>query len=451
MNQEPKPIKIVPHSSESEMLVLSAMLTDSEETLDELGVLLPEYFFIRSHNVIFRAIMELRSKKLKADIFTVQDLLKIRGQLDEVGGYHYMSKVAGFGMLGASQHHGDLLREKYKLRTLIRMGVELHKKSYQGNDATEIIYESEAQLFQLAAENISDQNEIPRGDVIVSKRIEERRSGLKVFGIPSGLKSFDEPTGGYRKGEYYTFAAQPGYGKTSWAEQSACYAALNGTPVLFVSLEMSIDRVLERISSRMSGVPLWNYLNNVMKPEHFDQFEAAKNRIVKSPLQIICPIDLTGPEFRSTVRRFKRKFGIEMVVLDYLQKMKSKTQRDERYVIKEASSYVSDAIKESDVAGIIISQMNRLFDKDSRPRMSHLAESSQIEKDSDFIGFIWPEKPRNQTNPHEANPIVLTIEKNRDGPSGNDQNLLWDGKVLTFKEREEKTTIFTGEYYEHKV
>ena len=431
-------IHSMPQNTDAEALILNGILTSPDLVFDEIYELTPQHFMNRGNRIIFMICQEMVTRKMKIDFFTVQDFLKAKGKLEEIGGSYYISKLIGIPYFDIYlRDYIEILKEKYRLRKMLEIFEFYKEKCNRLDDSKETIFACEAELFKLASDSVSDENQLQSANEIVKKRIGEKKSGIKHYGIQSGLPSFDLLTGGYREGMYYTFAAQPGYGKTAWAEQSAENAVLKGIPTLIISLEMSKDRELERMTSRLSKVPLWNYLNNYMKPEDFKAWEDAQEKIAKSPLYIICPIDLTGPEFRSIVRRYKRKYGIKMVVLDYLQNMKSKNQKDERLIVKEASNYISDALKESQVAGIIISQMNRIFDKDVRPRMSHLAESGQIERDSDFIGFIWPEKHKSELSPGELLPIKLTIEKNRDGPSGNDQPLYWDGKILTFLERRE--------------
>lgn len=427
---------MIPNNQEAESMVLHALLNESEEVFDEISNLTSEHFFSRSHRIIFEACLEMFKKKVKLDLLTLTDFLKTSGKLEEIGGPSFIAKIGSFFPTTAHyEQYVEILKEKYRLRKLLSLSEMVQNRSIAEDDSKNLIYEFESELFKLSSESVSDQNEMIKANETVIKRIKDRREGKKVFGIPSGVASFDRISGGYRSSLYYTFAAQPGYGKTAWAEQSALSASMKGSPVLFISLEMTSDRLMERMISHYSGISLWKYLSNNLRPEELDAWDYSRNKIMQLPLHLICPIELTGIELRSIIRKFKKKHGIEIFVLDYLQKMKSKNQKEERHVIREASSCALEAIQESKVAGIIISQMNREFNKCSRPNMSHLAESNQIERDSDFIGFIWPEIPRHELQKGQMQPVILTIEKNRDGICGCDERLNFDAPILTFKER----------------
>ena len=431
--------RALPQSVEAETAILGGILLNPSEVIDQcIAAITVDHFHVRSHQIIYSAICDMVSQGKPVDPMTVTAHLNGLGKLDEVGGAYFLSQLTIATPTSAhTEYYLDILRQKHQLRCLIDIGDDIHQSAYVHTNPVELISKAEADLFHLATRTVADINEVHQASLEIDDKIARRLRGERVTGIPSGIKAFDLPTAGYRKCLNYVFAGPPGGGKTAWAEQSCVNATLRGVGALFVSLEMSADRVLERMACRAAQVPYWRFINNTMKEADLLKFQQTKNLIAKSPIHILCPNDLTGPALRSIIRRYKRKHDIQLVVVDYVQRMKSTTQREPRLIIAEASSCFVDAVKESKVAGILISQMNREHAKETRPRMSHLAESSQIEKDADFIGFLWPEVARETVGLGEPYPFILTIEKNRDGPSGNDQKVYFDGSTLSFRDRDD--------------
>lgn len=427
----------MPQDLEAEVSMLGSIFLNPTEIMDACSAsLTPQHFQTRSHQIIYSAFCEMISSGKPIDPMTLTSHLKDSGKIDEVGGAHYISKIM---VEAPTSAHTDFyiksLTEKFQLRKLIDIGSRVQSLSYEGADPLELISTAELDLFNLTNGSVTDVNEVKQAGDELDSKINRMLNGEKVVGFPSGLSTFDNLTSGYRKKLNYIFAGPPGGGKTSWVEQSCMNNVENGVPALFISLDMPVDRLLERMALRKVGLSLWRFLNNRLTKMELLMLQDAKNKILKMPLYIIRPMDATGPELRSTIRRFKRKHGIEIVAVDYLQRLQSKVHRETRLAIAEASSSLANAFQESDVAGIVISQTNKEASKDPRPKMSHLAESAQIERDADFIGFLWCEVEKHTLEKGEPQPTLLSMEKNRDGPSGNDEKFYFYGDKLTFKDR----------------
>lgn len=435
-------IKQLPESFDAEVSVLACLFNQlSEDSEEILGSLTSEHFWRRCHQIIFTVISDMIRNGEKVDMITVTSKLKDQGKLEEVGGAHNVSSIALASLAGSqSLAYLEILKDKLTLRKAVELGYELQQRANNCEDLKVLIPEIEAKLFSLSSVSNVKVGGIEEALERLDSMVEKRRAGIGDSGILSGIPSFDKVTGGLLPGRYYVIAGRPKSGKTAIACQIALNFAMKDQSCLFISIEMSSDRLLGRMASNLSQIPYHSFLNCTANENWLNQFRMAYHVISKKPFYIETPVEPTGAEIRSMIRRYKRKHDIKLVVIDYLQKTKV-LKGDARSSVAEASEAIRCACKESGVPAIVLCQLNREADKE-RPRMSHLKESGAIEQDADCISLLWREKENDDLTPGELVPIVLAFDANRDGPIC-DQKLLYDGKIFKFKERaQESKSLF---------
>lgn len=426
----------MPQSPEAEIQILGAIFLNYSEALDRcIELIKTECFYQRSHQIIFDACLEMHASGLPVDLVTVTGHLKKKGNCDEVGGAFYLSKILTSATSSHLEYHCEVLIEKLRLRKVIEFSEDAKAKAYSSDSAKELIPEMEATLFAISSDVITEDNLTSKAVSKLDVQVEMRMKGNQTFGVPTGVPSFDRITGGLLPGRYYALAALQKVGKTALGCQIALNVVLSGKPVLFISLELSEDRLLGRMASTHSGASYFHYLNNSLRPEDLIKFQRSYRHIGKHPLIIERPIDVTGAQIRSMIRKNKRKHGIELVVIDYIQNV-SVRDGDVRRSVADASTAIRNACQETGVPAITICQLNRSAAKE-RPRMYHLRESSQIESDADTIIILFPKVERDTLGPNDLLPMIMAFDANRDGPAC-DQELLYDGSCLKFKELERR-------------
>jgi replicative DNA helicase len=438
----------LPHSQEAEEVVIASILVSPEESVDLCQELIkPDHFYLLANRLIYQAVLALDSVKNPITTVTICDKLRTEGNLERVGGEYKVHQIATLCPSSVfCRHYCEIIREKYRLREILFLASEMKQSVGKGDNSETLLASTEAKLFSLGQSELQDVNQLQDAVKEVKASIEMMLSGNHTPGLPMGIPSFDEALGGYRPGLYHIFAGIPGGGKTAWAEQSAVYAAQQGKKVLFLSIEMSSKRVLGRMACRKANINHSLFIKGKLGPKELSKVNEALDAIQSTGLIVLSPTDTTGPKIRSLIRRYSRKENIELVVVDYLQLIKSDVQKEPRHAVAEASTALRDAFKETGVPGIVLSQINRDYYKESRPRLSMLAESNQIEKDADSVVFLWSELSKDQQDQTLDIPYLACIEKNRDASCG-DVKIMFEGPTMKFKERPKTNLVYETNRY----
>lgn len=429
----------LPEDRQSEVAILGALMGGEDlgffEASQMLGV---EHFSVRSNRIIFEAILKLHSLGLSVEPVSLTNHIKTEGKLEEVGGAPYISQIGScFCPLPNFRHYVDLVVEAFKLRKIIELSDAALATSKSGVvPSSEILGELESQVFSLStANNTDNQNRLKPASEELQRMIDIRRAGQKVFGLDSGVDGFNQIFGGFQKGQYYVMAARPSVGKTAFVDQVTVHLVIRGHPVLYISLEAGEERVLGKMACKLAKVCFSDFAQGKCSPPELDEVEAARKVLDKSPLILIRPSDLNATDIRTLIRKEYRARKIELVVMDYIQKITIPPRTEPRVAIGDASQQIAKSCVDTGVPALILAQLNREADKGERPRMSQLKESGQIEQDADNVGLLWSDVDRSTLLPGAKVPINLTIEKNRDGISQLDQKLAFNGRLMTFEER----------------
>lgn len=395
-----------------------------------------DYFCSRIHRELFECIRNLIEAKKPVDLLSVTDELKRLGTLEEVGGVGKVSSIITAYPQRGIESYIEVLKEKMALRELIVLGNDISKNAYVSDSPKDLINQIEGSIFKIQKSTDSNKDSSLGSAVSqLNQMIEVRKSGQVVHGLPSGIKTFDDIQGGFQKGQYYVLGGRPSMGKTAFADQVAINVLKQDKAVLYLSLESSSERVLGKMACKMAGVSFYSFIRNLCSQKQLIQIETCLEFLKTSKLSLVRPSQIYGNDIRSLILKEKRKNNTELFVMDYLQKVSIAHGQDERRAVSDASMAIQSSLVETGVPGLILVQLNREAEKESRPRMGHLKESGQIEQDADNIALLWSEVDRNTLSLGQHLPVILSIEKNKDGASGLDQEMIFDRELMTFKEK----------------
>lgn len=431
-------MSILPQSQEAELAVIASLLRGDSESFDLCSKLTPAHFVNRSNGLVFTFCSELAKQYKEFDLLKVTEAMRVANVLDEVGGAGLLSQILTKNTFyaGGLESAVEILVSKHRLRTLMELGQELLTRASQVESADELLPDAEAKIFSIASETSIDQNELSVASEQIEDELVKMEQGIKVSGIPTGIQSFDKVFGGLNEGRIYGIGARPSMGKTALGIQIAANLVMREKAVLFITLEMTSERLLERMAAQISGVKYSRYMRRSLSPSEIVEFRKAKNLLKDRPLHLVSPSIATGITLRSMIRKAKRQHDIQLVVLDYIQLADSQGHGEgaERRGIADVSKQLQKAAKETKCSIILLSQLNRETDKQTRPRLSNLKESGQIEQDCDGIVLLWSKVEPSSLQEGEMLPVIFSVEKNRDGARG-DQELLFDGPFMTFREK----------------
>mgnify|MGYP003587360185 CR=1 FL=1 len=428
----------LPHDLIAEKSLLGCLLVDSH-AFDEISdlSLMKEDFHHPRYGIIFDCVKDLASLNQPIDFVTVCSKLTARGKLDEVGGKEFVATLAEDQASSANiYHYAKIVKGKSSMRTLIRtaMTVVDTGMSHTGEVDT-FIQDVEASFFKLTNEAKSGRmttlNQSLK-EVIKDMQNPARKPG-EIGGLPSGYHKLDEYLLGLQPGQMIVIAGRPGSGKTALGINMAVNACLETKlPIAIFSLEMQAKELSIRILSYRARVE-----NRKFKMKTFDAMDMqniarAMNELSEMPIQINDSGAVTLPDIQSQCRKIKAERGLGMIVIDYLQLMKSHTKTPSReQQIAEISRGVKMMAKELECPVIILSQLNREAEKDGkRPSTSQLRESGAIEQDADVIMLVYREDLNNFDN--KTNIAEVIIGKNRAGSQGVVQ-LAWKGEYTSFE------------------
>lgn len=411
-----------PHSVEAEKAVLGAILNEPENFINVSNILKSEHFYLNNHQVIYEIIAELDRNNQAADIITVAELAKHKGNVSAA----YLSElVESCPVTLHVEHYARIVKHYYVRRKVIKSCQEVIKKAQHYDGLAEEFLEQIEKDLVRATEEQEQTGLVPATDILSTTMEElENRIGLgnELTGVPSGFRDLDALTGGWQKSDLIILAARPGMGKTALALNWAITAARKSFPTAIFSLEMSKTQLMMRLLSAEARV-------DSAKMRHGNLDEKERDKLMRGVRNIndtaaAFSIDdtpaITMVELRSRCRRFKRENGLGLIVIDYLQLMGRST--DTRYEnrereISEISRGLKALAKELSVPVISLAQLNRSPDArpDKRPRMSDLRESGSMEQDADLVLFIYRDEYYHKSSDDTGKAEVI-IGKNRHGP-----------------------------------
>ncbi|MBA3017292.1 MAG: replicative DNA helicase [Proteobacteria bacterium] len=425
--QDPSLYKIPPQSIEAEESLLSGILIDNNTLLDIIDILSPEDFYRSAHQKIFSGIVELFSKNEPVDLVTLSNALKERGHLEEIGGATYLATLVDTVPLAVNaKHYAKIVHDKATLRRLIEKTNEIAKECFEDRgNVDELVDFAESVIFEISKNK--HKQSFYRISELIDGNIEtiEKRQGNKtlVTGVPTGFTRLDNLTSGLQKSELIILAARPSMGKTALALNIARNAAVDANvPVAVFSLEMSKEQLSMRLLCSEARIDSSRLRGGFFSMEDWRKLTDAAGVLSDTSIFIDDTPNISAMEIRAKARRLKMEKNIGLVVIDYLQLMKSRMSAERRDLeISEISRSLKALAKELDVPVMALSQLNRMLEQrnDKQPRLSDLRESGALEQDADVVAFIYRDEMYNsdENNPKKGTADIL-IRKNRNGPTG---------------------------------
>ena len=441
----------VPKNIEAEQTILGSILANNE-IFDEVTDQLDEsYFFDPIHQKIYKIIENLISKGLLANPVTIKNFFNSKEELIEIGGIDYLVKLTKVSTTkNQIKYYSQLLSDLYIRRQLINISEETLEESKNKDleiSGTNILENTERKLFEIA-----ERGEFQRSFVTFKDALKETidmataayKNDQGIVGVPSGLTDLDDRLGGLHKQDLLIIAGRPSMGKTALATNIAFNASLNikknnlKTSVAFFSLEMSSEQLSTRILSEQSRIKSNDIRRGKINQDDFERFIEASKNLEMLPLHIDDTPSITISALSNRARRLKRKEGLDLIVIDYIQLMKSSGYRNESRVLEiaEITQGLKALAKELDVPVLALSQLSRQVEQreDKKPQLSDLRESGSIEQDADVVMFVFREQyylekqePKPGTAEHVEwqekmsqihNEAEILIGKQRHGPTG---------------------------------
>ena len=427
MDKDPALHKIPPQNLEAEESILSAILLDNSTLLDVLETLESEDFYRSAHAKLFSAITDLFSKNEPVDLVTLANILKEKGQLEEIGGATYLAKLVDTAPLAVNaQHYARIIRDKAALRKLIEHSNAITARCFEDSgDVDDVIDFAEKSVFEIAG-NKNKKSFYPLSQIVGhSIDVLEERQGNKtlVTGVSTGFSRLDNLTSGFQGSDLIILAARPSMGKTALALNIARNAAIDaGTPVAVFSIEMSKEQLSMRLLCAEARIDSSRLRSGFFSREDWVSLTNAAEVLTDADIYIDDSPDLTAMSIRAKARRLKMDKNIGLVIIDYIQLMKGRASAERRDLeISEISRGLKALAKELDIPVLALSQLNRKLEErhDKRPQLSDLRESGALEQDADVVAFIYRDEVYNkdENNPNKGIAELL-LKKQRNGPTG---------------------------------
>jgi replicative DNA helicase len=421
-----------PHSVEAEQGVLGSMLISPRDIIAECVEKINEaYFYIPAHQTIYTVLVELWNAGQGIDLITFTQVLRDRNILDAVGGPAFVTSLFTFVPTAANiTYYLEIVRDKYILREIIAACTESVRRSYEEQDeVNNLLDEVEQKIFAVGEDRFKGQVLTMKDQVMEAiesiEKLYERKGG--ITGISTGFIELDRMTSGLHPAEMIVIAGRPSMGKTALALNITEHVAINEKlPVAVFSLEMSSQQLVQRLLCSRARVNLQKVRDGFLAERDFPSLTAAASKLAEANIFIDDSAGLSILELRAKARRLKAQQDVQLIVVDYLQLLRSMTRRaqDNRQLeISEISAGIKGLAKELKIPIIVIAQLNRQPEARSggKPRLSDLRESGSIEQDADLVGLlVRPEiyEEDEEARQEKAGEAELIIAKQRNGPVG---------------------------------
>ncbi len=413
----------LPNSQEAEQAVLGAMLNDDKLAQKALEGLKDDDFFWDNNKEIFLAMSDLNDHLVPIDMVTLTNELDKRGSLVTVGGLGYISQLLSIVPVKANiDNYIDILREKSTMRQLIVMSQDIMAKTYEGQEAPQLLIDSaEKRIFDIAMKRAT-KDYVAFTDVMFDAYMDIERIALnkgEVIGVPSGFKDLDAITAGFQKTDLIIIAARPAMGKTSLALSIAYnIAAKSKMPVGFFSLEMSADQLVQRIISMESNISLSKIRGGGLNDEEWGKMQDAVRSLTDIPIYIDDSSLITTADIRSKARKMKLEHNVQAIFIDYLQFITGDSRLGSRQLeVAEISRDLKSLAKELEIPILTLAQLGRGPEArtDHRPVLSDLRDSGAIEQDADIVCFIYRDEYYNKDKTDKPGIGELILAKHRNG------------------------------------
>ena len=429
--------RLPPHTMECEQGVLGCVLLSPNECMGECIEKLKDdgqqVFYDLRHQTIYEALATMYDAREAIDVITLQQKLKDKQMLEQIGGIAYLSQLQDSVPSAANlSYYLEFVQEKFLLRRMIATCTDVVGRVYDyEGDVETLLDEVEKEILRInesrAQSSTATVKELVGKAILTVENYFGRQGTLN--GLGTGFPDLDRMTDGLHGQEMIVIAARPSMGKTSLAMNIVEHVVLEqNLPAGVFSLEMSAESLVLRMLCSIARVNLRSIREGFMSEADFPKLTSAAGRLAKAKLLIDDSAGLSILDLRARARRMHQQHGVKLFVVDYLQLLHStarRSQENRQQEIADISSGIKALAKELKVPVLVLSQLNRELEKDKsrKPRLSDLRESGAIEQDADVVGLLYKPNAGDDEDGAAAEeadglPVNLLIAKQRNGPTG---------------------------------
>lgn len=421
--------RIMPQDIVAEKSLLGAIIISDKILPDLIAIVRPNDFYEERHQTIYQSMLDLYDSHQPVDLLTLTADLKAKKKLKEIGGGVYLAELSNF--VPAASHakaYAEIIQKASTRRRLIDAGTQIAEKAYEEDaNVDELVGKAEKELFEVS-DKIIKSDYVAMDELLADafERIEELHKNKGALrGLKTGFRDLDKKTAGFQKGDLIIVGARPAMGKTTFAQNLAYnVASINNKGVLFFSMEMAKNEIVDRMISDIAGVDNWKIRTGNLSDEEFAKIGDALGEMDEIPIYIDDTSSMTIMELRNKARRAKHDHDISLVIVDYLQLIQGSDRYKGNRVqeVTEISRGLKILARELEIPVIALAQLSRGVTgrDDPRPVLSDLRESGSIEQDADLVMFLH--RPdyykQNDDNYEPTNVTELLIAKHRHGAIG---------------------------------
>jgi replicative DNA helicase len=420
-----------PQNLDVEASLLGSLLIDSDGFIKIADMLAPEDFYDEQHRTIFAAMKALHDKRSPVDVLTLSEQLKSKGHLEAVGGASYLTELTNFVPTAAHlEQYAQIVADKSIRRKLISASQDIATIGFDENKSLqELIEEAESRLFEVSQKHV--RQDITSLESILGESFDRlddlhhNKGGLR--GIPTGLRDLDKLLAGLQRSDLIVVAARPSMGKTAIMLNMSLDIATKAKQgaVLYFSLEMSKEQLVDRLLAAEAGVDAWKLRTGEgLSDNDFERLSAAMGELAEAPIFIDDTSGITVSDLRTKARRLHHQHPLAAIMVDYLQLMSGGSRyasiANRVQEISEISRSLKILARELNVPVVAASQLSRSVESRSPqiPQLADLRESGSIEQDADIVAFLYREEYYNPDTDRKNVTDVL-VKKHRNGPTRN--------------------------------
>lgn len=429
-----------------EQAFLGALLLNPRAFLETERVMRTEYFHLRRHQVIFKAMRQLHERGLEVDPLSMATQLQRQGDLEQSGGVPYLDELSEKCPTSVNVlTYAQLVERKALLRKLVEAADGIRQLAVEGRaDISEILEQAEERIFQIG--QVRSGNDLTPIEEILSdvrQEMEELREDRKTtHGLPTGFEQLDKLLGGLNKSDLIVLAARPSMGKTGMALTMALSAALRlEAKVAVFSLEMGRGQVAQRLLAMESNMNLHDLRIGELSGRQWELVQATLDKVSDARLYLDDTPGASVADLRGKARRLHARVGLDLLVVDYLQLMsggdggsRGRLGENRQQEITYITGSLKNLARELNIPVIALSQLNRALESrsDKRPLLQDLRESGSIEQDADVVMFIYRDSFYDEGS-LDQDIAEVRVAKHRNGALGM-VKLKFKAETATFQE-----------------
>ncbi len=431
-------LTVPPSNEDAERAMLGAILLDRDAIVLIAEVTRPEHFYIRAHQIVYEAMILLYEARSAIDVVTLTAQLKKMQQLKEVGGAAFVASLSSDVLTtGHVVEYSKIIKNLYIKRSLISLAANIHDSAFDDSrEVPQILDSAEQEIFSLSHTQ-SEKGFVPLREALADsfERLDElQRNSGELRGIPTGFADLDRITAGFQKSNLIILAARPGIGKTAFSLNIAQHAAIvHKKKIAFFSLEMSKEELVDRLLVGQAEIDAWKLKTGRLTDEDYMKISDAMGVLAEAQIFIDDSPGLNILEIRTKARRLMSDYGIDLVIVDYLQLAQGRSKDNRVQEVAEISQGLKNLARELKVPVLSLAQLSRAVESrgEKVPQLSDLRESGSIEQDADMVMFLY----RKDEDIREA--VNLRISKHRNGGLA-DIDLYFRGERVRFYGMETK-------------